>query len=112
MDLWSENLGSTELQSDPGFLCDFEPVRPPVWKAQLPSTELQTHKNELSKGLPWELRWESASNMGDLGSIPGLGRSSGGGHGNPLWYPCLENPHGQRSLAGYGPWGCKLEMTE
>ena len=34
---------------------------------------------------------ESASNMGDLGSIPGLGRSSGGGHGNPLWYPCLEN---------------------
>ena len=26
MDLWSENLGSTELQSDPGFLCDFEPV--------------------------------------------------------------------------------------
>ena len=29
--------------------------------------------------------------MGDLGSIPGLGRSPGGGHGNPLQYPCLEN---------------------
>ena len=28
----------------------------------------------------------------DLGSIPGLGRSPGGGHGNPLQYPCLENP--------------------
>jgi len=28
----------------------------------------------------------------DLGSIPGLGRSPGGGHGNPLQYSCLENP--------------------
>ena len=44
---------------------------------------------------------ESACNVGDLGSIPGLGRSLGGGHGNPLQYSCLENPHGQRSLAGY-----------
>ena len=30
--------------------------------------------------------------MGDLGSIPGLGRSPGGGHGNPLQYSCLEKP--------------------
>ena len=30
--------------------------------------------------------------MGDLGSIPGLGRSPAGGHGNPLLYACLENP--------------------
>ena len=36
----------------------------------------------------------------DLGSISGLGRFPGGGHGNPLQYTCLENPHGQRSLAG------------
>ena len=42
---------------------------------------------------------ESACSAGDLGSIPGLGRSPGGGHGNPLHYSCLENPHGQRSLA-------------
>ena len=28
----------------------------------------------------------------DMGSIPGLGRSPGGGHGNPLQYSCLENP--------------------
>ena len=35
------------------------------------------------------------------------------GHGNPLQYPCLENPHGQRSLAGYRPWGRrKSDMTE
>ena len=37
---------------------------------------------------------ESTCNAGDLGSIPGLGRSPGGGHGNPLQYSCLENPHG------------------
>ena len=43
---------------------------------------------------------ESACNVGDLGSIPGLGRYPGGGHGNPLQYSCLENPHGQRSLVG------------
>ena len=35
---------------------------------------------------------ESACNTGDPGSIPGLGRSPGEGHGNPLQYPCLENP--------------------
>ena len=50
---------------------------------------------------------ESACNAGDLGSIPGLGRSPGGGHSNTLWYSCPENPRGQRSLAGYSPWGCK-----
>ena len=35
---------------------------------------------------------EFACNAGDLGSIPGLGRSPGGGHGNPFQYSCLENP--------------------
>ena len=34
----------------------------------------------------------SASNVGDLGSIPGSGRSPGEGNGNPLQYSCLENP--------------------
>ena len=56
---------------------------------------------------------ESVCNVGDLGSVPGLERYSGGGHGNPLQYSCLENPHGQRSLAGYSPWGHEeLDMTE
>ena len=121
---------------------------------------------------------DSACNVGDLGSIPGLGRSPGEGkgyplqysslenamdcqtqsqtgrlslhfkrrlglpwwvgrmvknppavwetqvrpwigkipwrrHGNPLQYSCLENPRGQRSLAGYSPWGQKeLDTTE
>ena len=54
---------------------------------------------------------ESACHERDLGSIPGLGRSPGGGHGNPLQYSCLENPHGQRSLAGYSPWGHKQSAT-
>ena len=35
---------------------------------------------------------ESACNVGDLGSIPGLGRSPGEGNANPLQYSCLENP--------------------
>ena len=35
---------------------------------------------------------ESAYNAGNLGSIPGSGRSPGGGHGNPLQYSGLENP--------------------
>ena len=39
----------------------------------------------------------------EAGSIPGSGRSPGRGHGNPLQYSCLENPHGQRSLVGCGP---------
>ena len=50
---------------------------------------------------------ESTGNSGDLSLIPGLGRSPGGGHGNPLQYSCLEDPHEQRSLAGYSPLGRK-----
>ena len=54
----------------------------------------------------------NAGDIRDVGSIPRLGRFPGGRHGN-----CLENPHGQRSLAGYSPWGCKelrhyTEVTE
>ena len=57
---------------------------------------------------------ESACSVGDLGSIPVLGRSPGGGRGNSLQYSCLENPHDyQRSLQGYSPWGHKeLDRTE
>ena len=56
---------------------------------------------------------ESAFNVGDLGSVPGWGRSPGGGHSNPLQYSCLENPHGQKGLVGCSPWGCReLDTTE
>ena len=60
-------------------------------------------------------RWlggkESACNAGatgDTGSIPGSERSPGGGHGNPL---LPGESHGQRSLAGYNPWGLKESDT-
>ena len=47
----------------------------------------------------------NAGDIRDTGSIPGSGRSPGGGYGYPLRYSYLENPHGQRSLVGYSPWG-------
>ena len=46
-----------------------------------------------------------------FGFDPWLGRSPGGGHGNPLQFSCLENSHGQRSLEGYSPWGRKESDT-
>ena len=45
--------------------------------------------------LGWKIPWRRIPLQGTLQ------------YGNPLQYSCLENPHGQRSLAGYGPWGCK-----
>ena len=54
---------------------------------------------------------ESAFSAGDLGLILGLGKSPGGKYGNPLQYFSLENPHGQRSLVGYSPWGHKESDT-
>ena len=47
----------------------------------------------------------SAGEIGDVGSIPGLRRSPGGGNGNPVQCSCLEKSHGQRSLVGYSPQG-------
>ena len=45
----------------------------------------------------------NAGDIRDMGLIPGLRRSAGGGHGNPLPYSCLEWPHGQKSLVVYSP---------
>ena len=53
-------------------------------------------------GFHWWLSGkESTCDIGNKGSIPGLGRSSGEGNGNPLQY------YGERSLVGYSPWDCK-----
>ena len=50
---------------------------------------------------------ESVCNAGDLGSIPGYGRSTGEGNDNPLQYSCLEDPMDR------GAWQAKeLDMTE
>ena len=52
-------------------------------------------------------------NKGELGWIPGWGTCLRERNGNPLQYSCLENPHGQRRLAGCSPEACEeLDMTE
>ena len=48
------------------------------------------------------------ANARDPGSIPGSGRSSGEGNGNPLWYACLENPK-DRGPGGLQPMGLERE---
>ena len=53
----------------------------------------------------------NAGAIRDAGSTPRSGRSPGGRHSNPLQYSCLENPHGQRSLAGYSPLDHKQSDT-
>ena len=60
------------------------------------------------KNLPANTR-----DTGDLGSIPGSGRSPRTGNGNSLQYSYLGKSHGQRSLVGYSPWNPKeLDTTE
>ena len=55
----------------------------------------------------------SACNAGDLGSIPGSGRSPGEGNGNLLQIFLPGEFHGQRNLVGYSPWDHKeSDMTE
>ena len=77
------------------------------WTSQV-ALVVKKNKKTKKQNLP-----ASAGDVRDTGSNPGLGRSPGEGQGNPLQYSCLENPHGQRSLAGYSPWGCtELDATE
>ena len=58
----------------------------------------------------------NAGGMRDVGSVPGLGRSSGKRNGNPLLGVLPGESHGQRSLVGYSPWDLKeadtTEVTE
>ena len=82
------------------------------------------HGNKYERGCMYMYNWASlvaqmvknihpSCNARGLGLIPGLGRSPGGGHGKPLQYSCLENPHGQRSLVSYSSWGPReSDMTE
>ena len=65
-------------------------------------------------GYPFQYSWASLvaqtvknlpAMLENLNSITGLGRSPGGRHGSLLQYSCLENLHGQRSLADYSSWG-------
>ena len=79
---------------DPGFISWVKKI--PCRKDRVPTLEFLGFLG-VSDGK------EFACNAGDLGLIPGLGRSPGGEHGNPLQYSCLQHPHGQRSLMGYSP---------
>ena len=54
---------------------------------------------------------ESACEAGDLGSIPGLGRSPGEGNGDPLHYSCLENSEDRGAWQTKGPWGHRESDT-
>ena len=53
----------------------------------------------------------NAEDAGDVGLIPGSGRSPGGGNGKPTPIFLSGESHGQRSLAGYSPKGCKETDT-
>ena len=65
----------------------------PIWNLMLKVLIPPTLKFVFEASVPWWLSCkESACNAGDTGSIPGSGRSPGGGNGNPLQYSCLENP--------------------
>ena len=67
-----------------------------------------THTHMLGEGI-----WWVCACVQETWVQSWVGRSPGGGHGNPLYYSCLENPRGQRSLEGYGPWVCKeAKMTD
>ena len=97
----SENLKGDNYPRLPAFPVNDTELEPPgeVWS--FPG-------GTVVRNLP-----ANAGDTRNTGSIPGLGRSPGEGNGNPLQYSCLENPHGQRSLVGCSPWGCKeSDMTE
>ena len=69
---------------------------------------IDVHPSRCSPGFHDE---ESAFNEGDLGSIPGLGRSPGGGHGNPLQYSCLENSMDREAWRATVHGVCKFVLT-
>ena len=74
------------------FMGWFEVTFPPLW-GKVEWCFVYTPPETLLLGFPGGSdSKESACNVGDLGSVSGLGRSPGGGHGNPLQYSCLENP--------------------
>ena len=76
------------------------------WGCKEPDTT-ELNRTELSPVLSSSEGEESACSAGDLGSIPGLGRSPGRGHGNHSSIFAWKIPM-DRSLVGYSPWGCRV----
>ena len=103
-------------------------VQSPGWEKPLEKAKA-THSSILAWGIPWTVQpmrlqrvrhdfhiqdfpggsdgKASVYNAGDLGLIPGSGRSPGEGNGNPLQYSCMENPVD----GGAWTWGCKESDT-
>ena len=107
-------MGTDEASQGGGHLCqgledEKERVRDPEHLCLCCAIYFQL--TSCSRLPRWLRGKESACNAGDVGSIPGLGKSPGGGHGCSLQYYCLKNPHGQRSLAGGSPLGYKESDT-
>ena len=74
--------------------------------SQWASQVAQWQKKKKKKNPPANVR-----DMGDIGSIPGLRRSPGGGNSNPLQYSCLDNPMDRGACGLQSPWGCKESDT-
>ena len=105
-----EEEGKLERESRSAWCCGFLRLEVVTWVASsvlyFTEGEIQPRREKddtVSHGRPGKPWWarrfpggsadkESTCNAGDLGSIPGLGRSPGGGNGNPLQYSCLGNP--------------------
>ena len=82
-----------------------EPVSPTLQVDSLPLSHLGNPGGSEVKASAW--------NVGDLGSIPGSGRSPGEGNGKPTPVLLPGESHGGKSLVGYSPWGRKeSDMTE
>ena len=80
---------------------DKEPIEPVLGSTETP--DCSKHYT------PWNLTsYKSFSPTYVRVCIYTVGRSPGEGNGNPLQYPCLENLHRQRSLAGHSPWGHRV----
>ena len=93
---WTEELGGLESMGLQRVEHD--------WATNTSTFTLWTY-HAFQVGLVVENPPATAGDTRDVGSIPGSGRCSGEGNGNPLQCSCLEKFHGQRSLAGYSPWG-------
>ena len=70
-------------------------------KTSTPSVQLGSWRQHV----PWRAQGQVHKGLFFFLLVMGYNLHPGGGHGNLLQYSCLENPHGQRSLAGYSPWG-------
>ena len=96
--------------TDPMSLCFFNCIKLPVISGFSGGSDGEESASPVAlvvKNPP-----ASAGDVRDVGSIPGLGRSSEGGHGNPFQCSCLEKPMDRGALAGCSPQGCtELDTT-